>query len=87
MSASPLFNDQCGDIILQSLDGVSFLLLEAILQHVLSVVFDTFSLSQDASSEEILIVQLSKSSPTLDTVLRICYPIRRPHLDQQNVLH
>ena len=88
--ASPPFDDQRGDIILQSSDQVKFRVSKFILTMASSVFSDMFSLPQPPSegegSAEIPVIPVSESRSTLDIALRICYPIRGPQLAEENVL-
>ncbi|KAL5482827.1 hypothetical protein ACEPAI_9422 [Sanghuangporus weigelae] len=89
-SASPPFDGTRYDVILQSVDCVNFHVLKSILELASPFFADMFSLPQpsdeDGNPVEIPVVNLAETSTTLDALLRFCYPIKRPRLEQQDVL-
>ena len=92
----PPFNDPRADLVLQSCDGVNFRVFRTILAQASPFFDTTFSLPQphaqqmtsspsihaSSGSQPIPIVPVTEDSATLDCLLRICYPTRRPSLDQ-----
>ncbi|EIW58214.1 uncharacterized protein TRAVEDRAFT_124691, partial [Trametes versicolor FP-101664 SS1] len=79
------FDKPCADIVLRTCDRVDFRVRRHILIEA-SPVFDSmFLLPQpqaDAESPHAPIVDLAEDSGTIETLLRICYPIRNPPLGQ-----
>ncbi|KAL5501397.1 hypothetical protein ACEPAH_8657 [Sanghuangporus vaninii] len=88
--ASPPFDGRRYDVILQSVDQVNFHVLKSVLELASPFFADMFSLPQppaeDGNPGEIPVVNLAETSTTLDALLRFCYPVKRPRLDQQDVL-
>ncbi|TDL26728.1 hypothetical protein BD410DRAFT_532428 [Rickenella mellea] len=91
----PFDEDPKADFILESAEGHRFRVVKAILIHA-SPVFETLlslpqppvvavSSSNDHWEQQLdgglPVVKVTESSRTLDTLLRICYPITSPHLD------
>ncbi|KAF7794165.1 hypothetical protein EIP86_005296 [Pleurotus ostreatoroseus] len=82
------YDDGSADIVLQSCDGVDFHVLRSILSKA-SPFFDgmfMLPLPQrcDSGIEDDVIptVPVSEDSETLDTLLRMCYPVQPPSLDE-----
>lgn len=79
------FDKPCADIVLRTCDRVDFRVRRHILIEA-SPVFDSmFLLPQpqaDAESPHAPVVDLAEDSGTIETLLRICYPIRNPPLSQ-----
>ncbi|KAL5512779.1 hypothetical protein ACEPAG_3045 [Sanghuangporus baumii] len=88
--ASSPFDGTRHDVILQSVDRVNFRVLKSIMELASPFFADMFSLPQppakDGNPGEIPVVRLAETSTTLDALLRFCYPVKRPRLDQQDVL-
>lgn len=79
------FDKACADIILRTCDRVDFRVRRHILIEA-SPVFDSMFLlpqpREDAESQHAPIVDLVEDSETIEALLRICYPIKNPALDQ-----
>lgn len=83
------FDDGSADIVLQSCDGVDFRVFRSILSKA-SPFFDGMfmlpppkSPSDNAAEREAVpMVPVSEDSETLDTLLRMCYPVQPPSLDE-----
>ncbi|KAL5524711.1 hypothetical protein ACEPAF_9856 [Sanghuangporus sanghuang] len=88
--ASPPFDGTRFDVILKSVDHVNFHVLKSVLELASPFFADMFSLPQppaeDENPGEIPVISLAETSTTLDALLRFCYPVKRPRLDQQDVL-
>lgn len=75
--ASSPFNKPNADIILRSGDGVDFCVRRHILFEA-SPVFESILSIPQPSTNVRPIVELVEDEKTLDTILRICYPIVKP---------
>ncbi|TDL26739.1 hypothetical protein BD410DRAFT_783851 [Rickenella mellea] len=89
--ATTPFDDANADIALRSAEGVHFRVAKAILVHSSPFFRDMLSLPQPSTSaspssgnredfDGIPVVPVSESKLTLDTLLRICYPILSPEV-------
>ncbi|KAL5482859.1 hypothetical protein ACEPAI_9454 [Sanghuangporus weigelae] len=86
--ASPPFDGPGGDVILRTSDDVDFWVLKAILEFASPVFKDMFSLPQPDNKGDAVqtpIIAVSESSATLDALLRLCYPVERPQLLEQDM--
>ncbi|KAL5512750.1 hypothetical protein ACEPAG_3016 [Sanghuangporus baumii] len=87
--ASPPFDGPGGDVILRTSDDVDFWVLKAILEFASPVFKDMFSLPQPDTNKgdavQTPIIAVSESSATLDALLRLCYPVERPQLLEQDM--
>ncbi|TDL26730.1 hypothetical protein BD410DRAFT_698743, partial [Rickenella mellea] len=85
------------DVILETPDGDRFFIARAILIQASSVFETMFSLPQATSQADVSegsndlefggglpVVKVTERSRTLDTLLRICYPIRSPQLENMD---
>lgn len=75
------------DVILRSSDSVDFYVRKAILAEACAFFEDAFSLPpEDADDDDSLyngdvrVVEVEESSRTLDTLLRMCYPLPPPEI-------
>ncbi|KAL1944899.1 hypothetical protein VTO73DRAFT_2519 [Trametes versicolor] len=79
------FDKPCADIVLRTCDRVDFRVRRHILIEA-SPVFDSMFLfpqpQADAESPHAPVVDLAEDSGTIETLLRICYPIKNPPLGQ-----
>ncbi|KAM5532805.1 hypothetical protein V8D89_013524 [Ganoderma adspersum] len=80
--ASSPFNKPDADIILRSGDGVDFCVRRHILFEA-SPVFESILSIPQPSTDVRPIVELVEDEKTLDTILRICYPIVKPKASVQ----
>lgn len=72
------FNKATGDVVLRSSDNVDFRVRHAILAEASPVFEVMFSLPQPADVSALDPIALTEDSRTLETLLRICYPIADP---------
>ncbi|KAI9067249.1 hypothetical protein FKP32DRAFT_266974 [Trametes sanguinea] len=79
----PPFDDLDADIVLRSVDDVDFHVYKVILAKASPVFRDMFTLPDTKAGtmkEGLPVVHLQESADTLETLLRICYPVERPAL-------
>ncbi|KAF8988932.1 hypothetical protein BDQ17DRAFT_1373767 [Cyathus striatus] len=84
LAAADPFNGKNADLILRSSDGVHFSVHKAILSVASNVFRDIFSWPQTDSGNmdgERTSVYMSEDSSTLDSLLRFCYPVKYPIID------
>ncbi|KAI0630431.1 hypothetical protein C8Q77DRAFT_1138079 [Trametes polyzona] len=74
------FDDDDGDIIFQSADGVAFRLYKVILRKASSVFRDMLTLPDAGGTPagEPQLVPLTEDADTLERLLRLVYPVERP---------
>ena len=98
-TASDPFNKPAANVILRSSDRVDFYVQRVILTEASPVFEDMFTFEAvqpdpadqgpDAQQyrDGIPIVKVTESSEVLDALLRFCYPIRDPKLDNAQVIY
>lgn len=83
------FDKSTADVILRSSDSVDFHVCKAILAEACAFFEDAFSLPpEDADDDDdeflykgdVPVVEVEESSRTLDTLLRMCYPLPPPEI-------
>lgn len=96
--ASPPFDKKNTDVILRSSDRVDFYVRKGILSEVSGLFEDMFTLPQLPASrkrkerddedyvDDVPVVQMAESSEVIDTLLRFCYPIANPALNDLNLI-
>ena len=79
----PPFDDAKADVVLQSCDGVEFHVFRSILTQASPFFDGMFALPQPESDTIASppIVPVAEDSTTLDNLLRICYPVRSPEMN------
>ncbi|KAF8988933.1 hypothetical protein BDQ17DRAFT_1314549 [Cyathus striatus] len=84
--ASVPFNDEKADLILHSSDGVHFYVHKVILSIASNFFRDMLSLPQLVKIEDHDLkpspLEVSEDSCTMDALLRFCYPVRDPVVDE-----
>ncbi|PCH36289.1 hypothetical protein WOLCODRAFT_140320 [Wolfiporia cocos MD-104 SS10] len=75
------FDDRNADVILHSSDGVDFYVYRTILILASPFFRSMFSLPQSEISEPCQVVPVTEDSRTIESLLRICYPIKDPVID------
>ncbi|THH32512.1 hypothetical protein EUX98_g1656 [Antrodiella citrinella] len=79
----PFTSQQDADIILRSCDGQQFFVHHIILSLVSPVFRDMFdAMPPQPSSSSLQIVDVEESFLVLDCLLRICYPVSDPKIDE-----
>ncbi|GJE95563.1 BTB domain-containing protein [Phanerochaete sordida] len=80
--AAPPFNKPSADVILRSCDNVDFHTHKNILSLASSFFETMFSIPQgpEQALSGLPVVEISENSSTLDSLLRLCYPVRDPIL-------
>lgn len=84
-TASAPFDEDEGDIILRTADGVDFHVYKPILSVASPFFKGMFTLKQPTAGEvsgaNRAVVDVSEESVVLDAILRWCYPTHAPQLD------
>ncbi|KAF8986378.1 hypothetical protein BDQ17DRAFT_1315431 [Cyathus striatus] len=75
------FNDEKADLILRSSDGVDFYVYKVILSLASNFFQDMFSLPQPENDGR-QSVDMPEHSITLDAILRLCYPVKDPIIQE-----
>ena len=70
-----------GDVILRSADGHCFCVVKAILTIASPFFQSLFSLPQPKDQSDVPTVLVSEDGRTLDILLRFCYPVKSPVVD------
>ena len=78
------FDDPAADIILRTSDGIDFYTHSPILSYASPVFSSMLSLPQPDKEHraEKPVIDVSEDSQTIDRILRLCYPIVKPHLSE-----
>ena len=77
--------DSTADLILHTSDNVDFYVHRQLLSLASSVFKDMFKVGTHTQPQELAIVEIEEPSSTIDSLLRICYPVeevKEPSLDK-----
>lgn len=88
LSGPPPFDDIKADVVLKSCDGVDFHVFRSILAQASPFFDGMFTLpqpvpcSEPVEAESAPIIPVAEDRTTLDYLLRMCYPVRPPPMDE-----
>ncbi|KAF8986376.1 hypothetical protein BDQ17DRAFT_1315427 [Cyathus striatus] len=81
IAAAPFNNENGADLIIRSSDNVQFYVHKLILSLASSFFRDMFSLPQNEGGDcsgSLSTLEMSETSSTVDSILRLCYPVNDP---------